>query len=81
MTKSHASTADLSPRWREEAGALGWTPERLAAAMRHAARAGSVREPTVAVAEVLELLSASGSTWNHADVVKAVCDLAPPCRG
>jgi conjugative relaxase-like TrwC/TraI family protein len=81
VTKTHASTADLSPRWREEAGALGWTPERVAAAMRDAARAGSVREPTVAVAEVLELLSASGSTWTRADVVKAVCDLAPPVPG
>ncbi|MGH9228758.1 MAG: AAA family ATPase [Acidimicrobiales bacterium] len=46
--------------------------------MRIAAQQAPVREPTVAVAEVLELLSATGSTWTRADVLKAVCDLAPP---
>jgi conjugative relaxase-like TrwC/TraI family protein len=77
-TKTHASTADLSAQWRDEATALGWTPGRLVAAMRIAAQQAPVRELTVAVAEVLELLSATGSTWTRADVLKAVCDLAPP---
>jgi conjugative relaxase-like TrwC/TraI family protein len=80
-TKTHASTADLSSRWRDEATAMGWSPERLVTAMRSAAQEARVREPSLPLAEVLELLSASGSTWTRADVLKAVCDLAPPGPG
>jgi conjugative relaxase-like TrwC/TraI family protein len=76
--KTHASTTDLSSRWLDEAAAMGWTPTRLATAMRTAAREAQAREPAVAVADVVELLSASGSTWIRADVLQAVCDLAPP---
>jgi conjugative relaxase-like TrwC/TraI family protein len=78
VAKTHASTDELSSRWLDEATAMGWTPTRLVTAMQSAARDATVREPTVAVAEVLELLSASGSTWTRADVLQAVCDLAPP---
>jgi conjugative relaxase-like TrwC/TraI family protein len=76
--KTHASTADLSSRWLDEARAMGWTPTRLETAMRSAAHDATVREPTVAMTDVLELLSASGSTWTRADVLQAICDLAPP---
>jgi type II secretory pathway predicted ATPase ExeA len=76
-TKTHAATRDLSGRWGDEAAALGWTPDRLAAAMRTAAREAPKVSLKVAVNDVLELLSTRGSTWTRADVLQAVCDLAP----
>jgi conjugative relaxase-like TrwC/TraI family protein len=76
-TKTHASTSDLQDHWSDEARSLGWTPDRINAAMRTAAR-GVPSKDTIAVAEVLEQLSASGSTWTRADVLQAICDLAPP---
>jgi conjugative relaxase-like TrwC/TraI family protein len=79
-TKTHVSTADLSSRWRDEATALGWTPGRLVAAMRIAAQQAPVRETTVAVAEVLELLSATGSSWTRADVLRRSAISHRPCR-
>jgi hypothetical protein len=75
--KTHAATSDLSGRWAEEAAALGWSPERLAAAMRTAAREAPEVSLKVAVNDVVELLSTKGSTWTRADVLQAVCDLAP----
>lgn len=76
--KTHASPIDLSARWLDEATAMGWKPARLLKAMRVAAREAPVRQPTLAVADVLELLSANGSSWTRADVLQAICDLAPP---
>ncbi|MGH9192390.1 MAG: MobF family relaxase [Acidimicrobiales bacterium] len=75
--KTGASTGDLATAWREEAAALGWTADRVVTAMRAAARATPASEP-VTLAEVVEQLSARGSTWTRADVLRAVCDLAPP---
>ena len=37
--------------------------------------------PTVTVEQVLDQLSTVGSTWTRADVMRAVCDLAPPRAG
>jgi conjugative relaxase-like TrwC/TraI family protein len=76
-TKTHDSTTDLAPRWLDEAAALGWSPDRVLSAARTAARAAPEMSPRVAVADVIELLSAKGSTWTRADVLQAVCDLAP----
>jgi conjugative relaxase-like TrwC/TraI family protein len=76
-TKTHATTSDLSGRWADEAAALGWIPERLLSSMRTAARDAPNLAPAVAVNDVVELLSAKGSTWTRADVLQAVCDLAP----
>jgi conjugative relaxase-like TrwC/TraI family protein len=76
-TKTGASATQLATAWREEAAALGWTPDRVVTAMHAAARATPVREP-LTLGEVVEQLSARGSTWTRADVLRAVCDLAPP---
>jgi conjugative relaxase-like TrwC/TraI family protein len=76
-TKTGGSADHLATAWREEAAALGWTPDRVVTAMRAAARATPAREP-VTLVEVVEQLSARGSTWTRADVLQAVCDLAPP---
>jgi conjugative relaxase-like TrwC/TraI family protein len=76
-TKTGAPATQLATAWRQEAAALGWTPDRLVTAMRAAARAAPARQP-LTLAEVVEQLTACGSTWTRADVLRAVCDLAPP---
>ena len=76
--KSHASTAELSGRWSDEAAALGWTPARLEAALRSAARELSPPAPSVAATDVLEQLTSNGSSWTRAEVMQAICDLTPP---
>jgi conjugative relaxase-like TrwC/TraI family protein len=75
--KTGASTGDLATGWRQEAAALGWTADHLVTAMGAAARATPARQP-LTLTEVVEQLSAGGSTWTRADVLRAVCDLAPP---
>jgi conjugative relaxase-like TrwC/TraI family protein len=76
-TKTDVAAADLSSTWQQEAEALGWTSERVVAAMRTAARDAPARADAT-IADVIEQLSANGSTWSRADVLQAVCDLAPP---
>ena len=76
-TKTHATTADLTGQWQAEAAALGWSPARLVDALGAAARSAPRTEPAT-VDEVVEHLSAAGSSWTRADVLRAVCDLAPP---
>ncbi len=77
VDKSHESTNDLSAGWSDEAATLGWAPDRLTAAMQSAAK-GVRSKDTIDLVEVLEKLSANGSTWTRADVLQAVCDIAPP---
>jgi len=74
--KTSASHTTLTARWHDEAAALGWTPARLSAEVRNAARLVEPSMPTVP--DVLEQLSAAGSTWTRADILRAVCDLTPP---
>jgi len=47
--------------WREEAAALGWTPNRVIAGMRAAARTPQVADG-VTVPDVIELCSTKGSS-------------------
>jgi conjugative relaxase-like TrwC/TraI family protein len=75
-TKTGASADHLRTAWREEAAALGWTANRVVSAMRVAARATPARQ-RLTLADVVEQLSARGSAWTRADVLRAVCDLAP----
>jgi conjugative relaxase-like TrwC/TraI family protein len=76
-TKTHETTTDLAPRWVGEAAGLDWTANRLQCAMRTAARDAPRPSSKVAVADVVEVLSTKGSTWTRADVLQAVCDVAP----
>ena len=75
--KTGTGAEKLSERWADEARALGWTPDRLLHAMRTAAREAPTVAPGVRVVDVVEALSTKGSTWTRADVLQAVCDLAP----
>jgi conjugative relaxase-like TrwC/TraI family protein len=76
-TKTHLSPAELSPRWRREAADAGWTAHRLTRSLT-AARQAPAPTPSLTIAEVVEQLTTTGSTWTRADVVQAMCDLAPP---
>jgi conjugative relaxase-like TrwC/TraI family protein len=78
--KTGRPVADLRERWRDEARELGWTAERLIDGLTvpgHEQR----KDPAVTVEQVLDQVSIVGSTWTRADVVRAVCDLAPPLPG
>jgi conjugative relaxase-like TrwC/TraI family protein len=74
--KTHASLDELTERWEQEAAAIGWPPRRLAAVIYGAARTPPV-EALPTVSQVLDALSTRGSAWTRADILKAVCDLAP----
>jgi conjugative relaxase-like TrwC/TraI family protein len=76
--KTHASPADLADRWLDEAATANWTTDALCQSMTTAAGRAPDRRPGLAINDVIEHLSTHGSTWNRADVVQAICDLAPP---
>ncbi len=79
-TKTHLAPGDLSAHWRDQAAALGWTPGRLLAEMRAAARrAPDVEAPTVG--SVIEQLTTSGSSWSRAEILLAICDQTQPVSG
>jgi conjugative relaxase-like TrwC/TraI family protein len=75
-TKSGAAVAELTDGWRDEARALGWTGDRLIDSVRSVGRDAPAPQPPT-VAAVLNALSAAGSTWTRADVLRVVCDLTP----
>jgi DNA transposition AAA+ family ATPase len=77
VAKTHTSSADLAAVWRTEAAALGWTRERVVAGTRAAALTPAVAKG-VTFPDVIELCSTKGSSWTRADVLQAICDLAPP---
>ncbi len=81
--KSGNGVADLQTRWLNEAFDAGITPEDLVASVTEAGRARALVEP-VTVGAVVEALSATGSAWHRADVMRTICDLQrplPDCNG
>lgn len=76
--KSGNGVADLGTRWHDEAAALGWTPERLQRQLQRTRteRPGPTEPPSPA--QVIDALSAQGSTWLPIDVLETICDLAHP---
>ena len=78
--KTGRPVADLQARWRDEARELGWTAERLTAGLTAPAQE-AYEPPPLTVEQVLDQLSSIGSAWTRADVLRAVCDLAPPAAG
>lgn len=75
-SKSGAAVAELTDGWREEARTLGWTGDRLVKQLRTIGRGAPAAEPPTITA-VLDALSAAGSTWTRADVLRVVSDLTP----
>jgi conjugative relaxase-like TrwC/TraI family protein len=78
--KTDVGVAALRSRWEHEAQALGWTGPVVAAelaAFGRGARDWPATTP-VTVSDVLDGLSARGSTWTRADVIRAICDVQRP---
>ncbi len=78
-TRSHKTgvgVPDLRKRWESEAAGLGWTADHLVAELAAAGRDRIDVRP-VTVEQVVDHLSASGSAWTRADVLRAICDLQP----
>jgi hypothetical protein len=77
--KTHLAPAELAHRWRREAADAAGQP--IASPTPSPSRP-SVRPPaptpSLTIADVIEQLTTSGSTWTRADVVQAICDPAPP---
>jgi conjugative relaxase-like TrwC/TraI family protein len=74
--KTGVAVPDLRTRWETEAASVGWTADRLVTELAAAGRSrGEV--PQVTVEQVVDHLSASGSTWTRADVLRAICELQP----
>jgi conjugative relaxase-like TrwC/TraI family protein len=79
-TRAHKSgngVANLRSRWLDEAVQLGWDAPALIDQLTAAGRAQAARtQPTVE--EVVDVLSAGGSTWTRGEVMRTICDLVPP---
>lgn len=79
-TKTHTSTGSLSARWADEARAMGWTPDRVIAAMQTAAREAPAVDPSLRTSDVIEQLSAIASTWPGRTSCRPSATSHPPCR-
>jgi conjugative relaxase-like TrwC/TraI family protein len=76
--KTGTGVTELRPRWAREADALGWTPNQVTAELH---RAVGEPAPVITMEDVLDDLSAAGSTWSRADVLRAICDHQPTVPG
>jgi conjugative relaxase-like TrwC/TraI family protein len=74
--KTGRSVVDLQRRWADEARELGWTAGRFTEGLTVAGHKHPAPTP-LTVDHVLDQLSTICSAWTRADVMRAVCDLAP----
>jgi conjugative relaxase-like TrwC/TraI family protein len=79
-TKTGVAVEELADGWRDEAGALGWTGERVVERLHAAGHDAPAWTPPT-IDSVFDALSAAGSTWMRGDVLRAVCDIAPARPG
>ncbi len=80
--KTGNAVADLQTRWRSEAAALGWTAVDVVNSVTTVGRELNAEPtPRATVAQIGEALSVAGSTWNRADVMRALCDEQRPLPG
>ena len=77
--KTGAGVADLQTRRVTEAVAAGNDPRQVIADLPTAA--ATAMPPAVSAAAVVEALSAGGSTWGRADVLRVLCDGQRPQPG
>ena len=68
---------DLKSQWVAEAAEIGWSPQRLVNEITSIGREQAASRSGLTIEEVVDRLSASGSTWTPADVLGAICDLTP----
>ncbi|MGE0306549.1 MAG: MobF family relaxase [Acidimicrobiia bacterium] len=77
--KTGNGVADLHTRWTSEAAALGWTAVGVVDSVTAVGRELNAEPtPRATVAQIVEALSVAGSTWNRADVIRALCDAQRP---
>lgn len=74
--KSEMPVADAATGWIDEGAALGWTGHGLSQHLEgrhHETGLGAFD-----LREVLDLAAAKSSAWTRMDLLKAICDIAPP---
>ena len=77
--KTGNGVTDLQTRWTAEAAALGWTAVDLVDTVTDVGqKLNAEPTPRITTAQVVEALSVGGSTWNRADVIRALCDVQRP---
>lgn len=74
--KTGHGVPDLQTRWQREANRLGWSAEDVDRLVSKPSL-DEAHAPAVTVAGVVDQLSARGSTWARADIVRTICDLQP----
>jgi conjugative relaxase-like TrwC/TraI family protein len=82
-TRSHKSgngVAELVTRWQTEAAIVGWDGLSLIDAVTEAGREQPTEPQPVSIDEIVTALSTGGSTWNRANIISALCDVARPDR-
>jgi hypothetical protein len=75
--KTGHDVTELQAQWIGEAAEVGWTPERLVNEITATGRGQSASRSELTIGEIVDWLSASGSTWTPADVLRSICDLTP----
>ena len=79
--KTGRTADDLRAMWRVEASTIGVTPDSLLRSIEAAAVEHPPTTPGLAAATIIDALSLGASTWNRADVLRTICDLARPEPG
>jgi conjugative relaxase-like TrwC/TraI family protein len=80
-TRAHKSgngVPDLTTRWDREAADVGWTAHDLIDALQAQRVDPAERPPSISVDSLIDALSTTGSSWNRAQIVGALADLARP---
>lgn len=75
--KTGNGVPDLATRWHDEAADVGWDARSVWSAVRNAAARDHALPQVTTLTDLLDELSASGSAWSRADIVRAVTDAAP----
>ena len=78
--KTGTAVDDLIVRWSDEAASIGWSwPDIVDEALDVAsAMSRERRDDNLTTLDIVDHLTAEGSVWNRADIMKAVCDLKRP---
>lgn len=75
--KTGNGVPDLATRWQTEAADVGWDDRSVWSAVRNAAARDHTLPQVMTLTDLIDELSARGSAWSRADIVRAVVDAAP----